>query len=1183
MGTEKLTAAQKAAIENRGGPLLVSAAAGSGKTKVLVDRLMKYILDESAPANIDDFLIITYTKAAASELRGKIASKLMEHLAQNPLNRHLRHQLQRLYLAKISTVHSFCSDVLREYAFYLELPGDMRVADETEAAELRQMAMEKTLEEAYRCIAENEGFGTFIDTQGFGRDDRAVPQIVEKVYTSAQCHVQPEVWLKGCISNGDTAGFTDASQTLWGEFLLNRLHSYLDSQITVYRHLLSVVQTSEDLGPKYCPCLEDDLYRVERLRNCRKWESCRENYIGSLVRLASVRNPSEPELVEQVKAVREALKKGLARHQAPFDIPSAQIFKDLEQANLANEGLFELVLNFTKAYEDEKKRHRVLDFGDLEHLTLRLLLGKNLTGPTRAAQEIGSRFREVMVDEYQDTNEVQDRIFSTLTYREGNLFMVGDVKQSIYRFRLADPSIFLSKYHSYKPHEEAAPGEGRKIMLSENFRSGEAVLAAANHVFRTSMCPQVGGLYYGEAEALLAGIPHEKLPQTAVELHCIELMGGANKYESEARFVADRIKELLNSQTMIPGTSGLRPVTPEDIVILLRSPGTGGRYYREALENLGIPVTTDAGSSILETGEISILRSFLQVLDNPLQDIPLQAVLLSPIFDFSADRLGQLRAMHREGNLYDGLLYAKEQGQADAESFLNLLSDLRRIARQETLTRLLDEIYNRTHLEAVFSAMSGGIQRRNNLRFFYETAAAFEQGGRRDLGEFLEHLTRLESRGLKPEEPSGGGAVSIVSIHKSKGLEYPVVFLSNLSGRFNLDDLKSNVLADPVLGIGSSAVNQNNRSRYPTVAKTAVAQRTRDENISEELRVLYVAMTRAKDMLIMTYADKYLQSHLTGLRCRLMPENNYALAQEAGCLGDWVLMAALRRSESAELFQQAGRPEDTIVDGYPWQVCYHALAPEVTVNTPPEEAEPGLSAKLPTEQALQELLTFHYPHKPSITAPSKVTATQLKGRELDTEAADGAFHPLPTAQRHFKKPAFLENAPLTGQEIGTATHLAMQFIRYEACVSPEGVETELKRLLAEEFLTQRQFEAVNREWIMAFFTTDLGRRLQKSKNVLREFKFSILEDGKLLDEDLAGEKLLLQGVVDCCLMEDDGLTVLDFKTDNVRPGQEEAKANHYAPQVQTYGKALSKIWEKPVKKLLLYFFRTGRLWEVPVE
>ncbi len=1180
MGTEQLTPAQRAAVYDRGGPLLVSAAAGSGKTKVLVDRLMSYLLDPTDPANIDDFLIITYTKAAASELREKIANKLTEILSQSPENRHLRRQLQRLHLAKISTVHAFCGDLIREYAFSLELSGDARVADENEAAELRHLAMEETLEEAYGQSHLSPAFRAFVDTQGFGRDDRAVPAIIEAVYTSAHCHIQPEKWLRDCLTLGLTEGLTDAAQTIWGEFLIGRLHTFLDGQIQVMRNLLAAVQQDDELAPKYCPTLEENLTQLEALRQCQSWESCQMHLIDSFGRLKPVRNPSDPELAETVKSVRKAIMEDLKKYQLPFMTGSPRILEDLEQAALACQGLCQLVLNFTGRFKAEKQRRRVLDFSDLEHRTLELLLGKSLSGPTWAAKEVSQRFREVMVDEYQDTNEVQDKIFSVLTARQGNCFMVGDVKQSIYRFRLADPGIFLEKYQTYVPQEEALPGQGRKILLSENFRSGEDVLAAANHVFTTTMCPEVGGLYYGTAESLKAGIPHEKLPEPAVELHCIELQDAAPKYETESLFVARRIREMLDRGTQIRSSSGLRPVEPGDIVILLRSPGTAAKYYREALESMGIPAATDSGGSILETSEISILRCLLQVLDNPLQDIPLQSVLLSPLWDFTADDLGRLRAAHRQGYLFESLLSARKQGDEKATGFLDMLLSLRQVAQRQTLTRLLEEINQKTHLESVFGAMPGGQQRQDALQFFYETAASFEQGGLRDLSEFLEYLTRLEDRGLVSDRGSAAtGAVTILSIHKSKGLEYPVVFLSNLSGRFNREDLKDHVLVDPQLGIGASALNAENRSRYPTIARTAIAQRIKDENASEELRVLYVAMTRAKDRLIMTYADKFIRGHLEDLARRLTPASAYAISREAGALGHWVLMAAMLRSEAAELFQFAGRPQQTITDGYPWRITMQGLGPQ-------EESAVSAAAQVPVGTAppdaagLQDVLSFRYPHPASVQAPAKVTATQLKGRNLDEEAADGAFQRLPAPKRRFVVPDFIVSAPPTGREIGTATHLAMQFICYEACTGLDGVENELTRLLNEAYITRRQYEAVNRQWITAFFATDLGRRLQTGENILREFKFSILEKGETIDPDLMGEALLLQGVVDCCITDPDGLTILDFKTDRVSPGSEETAAARYAPQVRAYGRAMSRIWQRPVKGLLLYFFQTGRLIEV---
>ena len=1177
MAGETLTAAQKAAVENRGGPLLVSAAAGSGKTKVLVDRLLGYLTDEKDPANIDDFLIITYTKAAASELRAKIASKLTERMAQEPGNRHLQRQMQRLYLSKISTVHSFCSDLLREYAFYLELPGDVRVAEESECRTYRDSAMQAVLEEAYSRIQDSPALQSFVDTQGFGRSDKAVPQLVEQVYDSARCHIRPEQWMQQCVEQAGAKKVEDASETVWGAYLIERLHSYLDSQIESLTLALHLARTQEDLGPKYGPVLEQNRKQLEDLRACNTWQEIYENQITSFGRIPALRKVLDADCAERVKALRAAACDGVRKYQEPFCAPSRKILEDLEQTALAVEGLMELVSAFAKRYAWEKERHRVLDFGDLEHKTLELLLGKSLSGPTRIAAEVADRFREVMVDEYQDTNEVQDQIFSVLTRQRGNCFMVGDVKQSIYRFRLADPGIFLDKYNHYADYDKARPGEGRKILLSQNFRSGREVLSAANDVFAQTMCPQVGGLYYGEAEALRPGLPREDLPQTAVEFHCLEVQKGAGKDETEARYVAKRIARLIEEKAMIREGESFRPVTPGDIVILLRSPGNTAQTYVEALQARGIPASTDAGESILDTGEINILWDLLRVVDNPLQDISLHSVLASPIFGFSADQLGALRADHREGCLYDCLCHGAEAGDRKAAEFVQTLQELRQTARLETLARLLEEIYRRTRMEAVFNAMENGACRRRNLEQFYEIAAAFEQGGHRDLSQFLEHLESLREKGLKSQEGGKTQCVTILSIHKSKGLEYPVVVLSNLSGRFSQEDKKPNLLVDSALGIGCSVLDRENRCRYPSLAKTAISCRIDEENTSEELRVLYVAMTRAKDMLIMTYADKYAGSKLKKMAPRLQPENRYLLAREAGCLGHWVLMTAMGRTEAGQLFEQGGYPMEPKVSDIPWKIYWREVGQEEPVSEAVQEEE---TAPAFTADLLSKALPKEYDHKAASLAPSKVTATELKGRELDQEAAEGAYQAVSGRTRRWQMPNFSPQKAMDSRSFGVATHLAMQFIRYECCNTAENVEEELNRLVERAFLTPEQGKTVNRKWILDFFATPLGKRLSSGQEVLREFKFSVLEDGTLLSPDLAGEQLLLQGVVDCCLMEEDGMTILDFKTDRVRPGGEPVMAQRYAPQLLAYGKALGKIFKKPVKKLLLYFFQTGTLQEV---
>lgn len=1177
MAGETLTPSQKAAVENRGGPLLVSAAAGSGKTKVLVDRLLGYLTQEKDPANLDEFLIITYTKAAASELRAKIASKLAERMAQEPGNRHLHRQMQRLYLSKISTVHSFCSDLLREYAFYLELPGDVRVAEETECRTYRDNAMEAVLEEAYGKIQDSPALQSFVDTQGFGRSDKAVPQLIEKVYDSARCHIRPRQWMDRCIEQARVRQAGDASETVWGAYLIDRLHGYLDSQIESLTVALNLARTQEDIGPKYGPVLEENRNQLKALRACRTWQEIHENQITSFGKIPPVRKIFDPDCAERVKALRAAAWEGVKRYQEPFATPSGKILEDLEQTALSVEGLMELVSAFAKRYAWEKERRRVLDFGDLEHKTLELLLGKNLSGPTRIAAEVAGRFREVMVDEYQDTNQVQDQIFSVLTRQRGNCFMVGDVKQSIYRFRLADPGIFLEKYNHFADHEQARPGEGRKILLSQNFRSGREVLAAANDVFAKTMCPQVGGLYYGEAEALRPGIPRKDLPQAAVELHCLQLREGAGKDETEARYVARRIARLLEEKTMIRQGDDFRPVTPGDIVILLRNPGNLAPYYVQALLAQGIPASADSGESILDTGEINILWDLLRVVDNPLQDIALHSVLASPIFAFSADRLGALRAAHGDGCLYDCLCHGAKAGDRKAGEFLETLQELRWTARLETLARLLEEIYRRTRMESVFSAMKNGPARKRNLEQFYEMAAAFEQGGRRDLSQFLEHLETLREKGLKSREGSKSQCITVLSIHKSKGLEYPVVVLANLSARFSLEDQKPNLLIDSRLGIGCSVLNREGRYRYPSLAKMAISCRIDEENTSEELRVLYVAMTRAKDMLIMTYADKYAAAKLKTIATRLQPEHDYLLAQEAGSMGFWVLMAAMGRTEAGQLFEKGGYPMEPRVSDIPWRIFWKELGPEQTQAGAVQEEQTG---PVVTADRLSGALPGEYAHQAATLAPSKVTATELKGRELDQEAAQGAYQPGAGTSGRWQMPNFSPKKALDSRSFGVATHLAMQFIRYEACTTAQGVEQELDRLKERAFLTPEQAEAVNRKWILDFFSTDLGRRLSTQREVLREFKFSVLEDGTLLSSRLAGEQLLLQGVVDCCLMEEDGMTILDFKTDRVKPGGEEAMVRRYAPQLQAYGRALGKIFKKPVKKLLLYFFRTGALREV---
>ena len=1162
-----LTKQQEIASLNRGGDLLVSAAAGSGKTKVLVERLMEYLKDPRI--NLDDFLIITYTKAAAAELRGKIAARLTEAIAADPENKHLQRQVQRLFLAKISTVHGFCADVVREYAQPLKLSGDFRVADENECAEIRERVLADLLDDAYASAHENLDFCAFVDTQGIGRDDRIAAEIVLKVFDSAMCHPDPEQWLEACLRDGDVSGLTDASETVWGRYLMEEFFSYLDLHIAAMERCVELAEAHDEKG-KVIQNLKVTLVDLYSLRECSTWDALAHHRPIDYGRLNFPKKDFDESVKEKIKACRDACKKEVAKRLTWFTDDSAQVLGDLSKSAAAGRGLIALVRQFRKEYAAAKRQRRCVDFSDLEHLVLELLWRDNGFGEklrTSAAKELGSRFVEVMVDEYQDSNQVQDAIFTALTGTGRHCFLVGDVKQSIYQFRLADPGIFLEKYNRYDPVEEAAAGEGRKVLLSANFRSGPEVIEAVNHVFETCMCPRVGGLVYGADEALHEGVTREKLPDPAVELHCIHVE--QDTYAEESAYVAQQVKQMLEQGQLIRDGQNLRPVEPSDIVILLRSPGSVGIDFQQALEARGIRCTSGGGTDLLATAEIQTLRSILQMVSNPRQDIPLIAAMVSPVFGFSADDLAAFRGRQTTGAVYDALLLDESRG---VKEFLDTLAVLRRDARMYSIAHLIQKIFAMTRMDSIYAAMENGDIRRANLQAFYQLAAGYENGSHRDLEQFLEYLDMQGEKGLKVEGENTAGAVTIMSIHKSKGLEFPVVFLCGLSRGFNQESLRAPVLCHKELGLGLSVADTEKRVRYASLAKRAIIARTNADSVSEEMRVLYVAMTRPQDRLIMTYAVKNVQEKLNKMAMQIDRDDNRRMVQDVTCPGDWVLLSAIRRREGWQLLDDPDlRHLCDAQRDYEWKMVMGRM-PEAQAADAMEVEE----KKLPqgTEAALQEALAFRYGHTAATQAPSKQTATQRKGRAKDEEAAAEAAEPK-IIQRSWRKPAFMEKLR-RGKDYGNAIHAVMQYIHYDACGSAAGVKQEVKRLLAQGFLTEEQAEMVRPEKITAFFDSPIGRKLRDGTDYLREFKFSILDDGQHYDPDLVGEQVLLQGVVDCALLEADGITVVDFKTDYVTEETVEAVAARYRVQVDTYADALRRIYGKPIKEIYLYFFGLDR-------
>ncbi len=1163
-----LTEQQALAATNRGGNLLVSAAAGSGKTKVLVERLMLYLTDSDDPANIDDFLIITYTRAAAAELRCKIADELNERIAADPANKRLRNQLQRLYLAKISTVHSFCADLLKEQAYRLDIPADFRIAEEEEAQILRQQVLENVLNDAYSAEVMDEDFQAFIDSQAMGRGDDNLAKIILDLYDSAICHKEPSVWLSDCLNELDVSGKTDCTETIWGKFLFD------DLQENLLMHLQAMSKCVEQArsvsgADKPIAVFENDIAWLSRLKNCKNWDEVILQKEHSFDRLTFTKAFADTTLQEQMKAIRSAFKNGMVGRLERFKQTSDELLAQLVAVLPAARGLIHLVETFLDAFSKKKRQLRIMDYSDLEHKTLDLLAGKSHNSPTALANELSSRFREIMVDEFQDSNEVQDGIFQCLTCQKHNCFMVGDVKQSIYQFRLADPEIFLNKFLAFPDAANAIEGEGRKVLLSMNFRSSHGVIEGVNHICKLCMSPQVGGIAYTERERLYAGRPHTDCGEPDVSFYAIDV--AQDTYQEEATFVANKILELTDGDHYIPDKNGKRPITLDDIAIILRSPGSVGMEFVSALHKCGIPSYIGKGTNLLMEEEVATLRSFLQTISNPQLDIPLLAVLTSRIFSFSAADLADIRADNRLISIFDSLCNSTLPKARDVVEKLNYL---RQYARMHLLSELILEIFRVCNFDNIFAADKFGAERLENLQTFCKLLSSYESTGHRTLDQLLEYLDALEDKGISANQGAKpSGSVEILSVHKSKGLEYPVVFLCGLSRSFNMTDAYEQLLRHKHLGLGLSFVNGQKRIRFPTLAKKAISKRILADNLSQEMLVLYVAMTRARDRLIMTYAVSNLEKQIAETVNRMDYSDPLLLTTSASCPGDWVLYAALHRSEAGELFKLGGYPQCRAVSEVPWHIGIvdgGSLSNDAALTDMRTEQMPADAAV-----KISKSLAFVYPYRKATEIPSKLTATELKGRQLDEEVAQNAK----TSDKEHIRWRRPTDTIKQGTAYGSALHAVMQFIRYESCKSVEGVQGELNRLVTERFISQEQADAVDLQSIVTFFNTDVGLKAANS-TILREFKFTVLQDASEYFDDITEDKVLLQGVVDLAILEDDGITVVDFKTDRVTGDTIQVVAENYFPQVRAYCKALEQIYDKPVKKSLLYFFRTGEFIQV---
>ena len=1189
MAKLNLTPQQSAAVENRGGSLLVSAAAGSGKTKVLVERLFRYITAEHC--HVDDFLIITYTKAAAAELRSKISEELSRRLAETPGDRHLRSQLLRVYQADIKTVDAFCTALLRENTHLLAQDGekhtltpDFRVLDENDAALLRKRVLGRVLEAFYENM--DAGAALLADTLGAGRDDSALENLVLETHEKLQSHASPEAWLER-NRTAWTACTGDFDETPYADALLRqvrrKVHHWSQSLLKA-ASALALDPQKDDLyrgyGEKFIAAAES----IAELETSNGWEETRQCLAAvTFPRLTTPKGMKDDAEVLRLKKLWEGAKGAMKKLGTMLDVSGQEAMEDLAAMAPAMLALLKLTADFSEAYRQEKLRMNCADFSDQEHLALRLLLSEE-GAPTELGRQTAGRYREIMVDEYQDTNEVQNAIFQAVSREGQNLFTVGDVKQSIYRFRLADPTIFLDKYKRFASAETAKEGKERKILLSQNFRSRKEILDAANFVFANILSTEMGEMEYGEDEMLHFGAAYyPERTDCDTEFHLIaahqrseEETRPVKKLLAEARFTARRIRQLLDEGYPVTGEEGtLRPCRPEDIVILMRSPGSRSAVFAQALAEEDVPCSFEDSGDYFQSMEISVTVSLLEIIDNPRQDVPLISVLRSPIFGFTPDRLAEIRSCDREGDFYDAL---RADTGVDSQNFLQVLTQLRETAMDISVCQLLWHIYDRLALPGIFGAMEGGALRQENLMALSRYAEHFEANDYRGLFAFITQLRRLLDAGNAPavKTTGGSGGVQMMSIHKSKGLEFPIVFLCDLDHSFSNQDFDTPVLVHPTLGLGPHCIDLKRKIRYPTMARLALEETLRRENLAEEQRVLYVAMTRPKEKLIlvasMYHTEKRLQKLTAYAACPALPE---AVA-EGRCFGDWILLPLLCRPEAAPLRERAGVEVESLYTGdtSPWQVFIHDA--NDYGEAPKKEILQAENASGHTEFD-PAVLNYRYPYQRETQLPAKLTATQLKGRALDEEIAEDALHTpyiRPLSQPKFRQ----QDRGLTPAERGTATHLVLQYLDLRNPNVPEQVAA--LRLRAK--LTPEQAAAVDIRALERFLSSPLAEEMRRVAAMEREYRFTVLMDARDYDGmSVGGDEILLQGVVDCWFETPDGLTVVDFKTDRVFTEEElTERAELYRGQLSAYTLALERVLERPVTRRVLYFLSVGRAVEV---
>lgn len=1192
MSEVKWTEEQSQAIHEKGSNILVAAAAGSGKTAVLVERIINKIIQEEI--DIDKLLVVTFTNAAASEMRERILNAIYKKIEEEPTNLRLQKQITLLNKSNICTIHSFCLDVIRNNFYEINISPNFRIGDTAEIELLKEEVLDELFEDLY--LKEDKGFLKLLEIYTSYKDDEPLKDIVKSIYNFIQSAPFPEKWLAEKVKLFDIdIENTDFAETVWGKIILNNYKECIEENILGLKKIKKELDAENELE-KFSQAIRLDIENLESLlANLNSWDKSYElAKTFSFVRWPSSKkiNSETPAFVKEKRDMINAKFKKLK--DSIFIYTSAEVLSDLKNMYEVLNLLQAIILKFNENYKKAKLERNIIDFNDIEHLALKILIkdedGKYV--PSEIAKKYQDKFEEIAIDEYQDSNMVQEYILTSIS-KGNNIFMVGDVKQSIYKFRQAMPELFLNKYKTYKLKKEKTEADDLKIQLFKNFRSRKNILDTTNIIFQEIMSKDLGDVDYNEDEYLNLGANYEE-PQLEnidfagkTEINIINLEDTTKDIQEdeednvkteriensilEARYVAKKINELVNSNYyVLDKKEGYRKVTYKDIVVLLRSTTELSPIYEKEISDLGMPVYSETSTEYLNSVEIQLIMSCLKIIDNPMQDIPLVTVMRSMIGGFTDNDLIEIRLADKYENFYESIVKARiqvnEELRNKIDSFLELINNWREASEFLALDELIWKIYMDTGYYNYVGLMQNGKLRQANLKMLFERAKQYESASFKGVFNFINFIDKLKLRnndlGAAKIIGENENVIRIMSIHKSKGLEFPVVFLSSTGKNFNLKDLREKILIHQEIGFGPNYENSELKIEYPTLAKEAIKMVSKRESISEEMRVLYVALTRAKEKLIITGIEKDLQKSIESKEKELQiyesednAKINPKMLESYKSYLDWIELVYLKNKiKNSDIFE--------------FNVISKAEILNQTVESEAKRKDvlKDIANKKVSKENMEKIkniLEWEYKYKDSTEMPSELSVSKIKELSKDTEEKIGIT---------LKKPNFLiEKTELTPAEKGTIMHLCLQKLNYKEEYNLEKLKNMVNNLVKQEIILPKEAESVNYNKILAFLSSNIWKEMQTAKVVEQEKAFYLNLKANEIYQNNAEDEILVQGIIDLYyITNNDELVLVDYKTDYVENNNEQSLEDKYNIQLEIYKKALEESLNRKVDKVYIY-------------